>query len=167
MSYFERIFAITHDLEKGYSDRDRRADPGGKTMYGITEKKAREWGYQGEMRDLPLAMAHAIAKKDYWDKYQCDQFHPAIALQVFDAAFNGGYPVRWLQEAVGAKVDGAMGAKTIAAARAADVGLVIAYFNARRQLYMTDLPNWEDNDRGWAKRIARMLLEGVKLCAKF
>jgi lysozyme family protein len=122
---------------------------------------ARSWGYTGDMRDLPLETAKSIARTWYWDKYHCDQFDPLIAYQIFDTAYNGGYPVRWLQECVGTEADGIIGAKTIAAVRAANVWKVIAMFNAKRQVYLTDLQNWPQNARGWAKRIAFNLLIGA------
>jgi lysozyme family protein len=158
---FEQAFAGIAAIEGGFSDRDKQADPGGATKYGITERVARAWGYQGDMRDLPLETAKAIAKAWYWDKYQCDQFDARIAYQVFDAAYNGGYPVKWLQECVGATPDGIIGAKTIAAVRAANVGDVLARFNAKRLLYLTELANWPQNARGWARRIAHNLLVGA------
>lgn len=161
MSAFEQAFSTIVGIEGGFSDRDKEADPGGATKYGITERVAREWGYVGDMRDLKLDSAKGIAKALYWDKYQCDQFDPLIAYQVFDAAYNGGYPVKWLQECVGAQVDGVIGAKTIAAVRAANVGDVLAKFNGKRLLYLTDLNNWHQNSRGWAKRIAHNLLIGA------
>lgn len=158
---FEQAFATIAPIEGGFSDRDKQADPGGATKYGITERVARAWGYQGDMRDLPLETAKAIAKAWYWDKYQCDQFDPRIAYQVFDAAYNGGYPVKWLQECVGTTPDGIIGAKTVAAARAANVGDVLAKFNGKRLLYMTECHNWVENARGWARRIAHNLLVGA------
>jgi lysozyme family protein len=154
MSGFDIAFATIAGVEGGYSDRDKAADPGGATKYGITEAVARAWGYKGDMRDLPLETAKAIAKAWYWDKYQCDQFDPRIAYQVFDTAYNGGFPVKWLQECVGAVPDGVIGAKTIAAVRAADVWKVIALFNAKRLRYMVSLNNWPQNAGGWARRVA-------------
>jgi hypothetical protein len=41
--------------EGDYSDH--KDDPGGKTRYGITEAVAREVGYRGDMRELPLDLA--------------------------------------------------------------------------------------------------------------
>jgi lysozyme family protein len=161
VSAFESAFATIATIEGGFTDRDRQADPGGATKYGVTERVARAWGYKGDMRDLPLDTAKAIARAWYWDKYQCDQFDPRIAYQVFDAAYNGGYPVRWLQECVGVAPDGVIGAKTIAAVRAADVPTVVALFNAKRLLYLTELQNWPQNARGWARRIANNLLLGA------
>jgi hypothetical protein len=34
-------------------------------------------------------------------------------------------------------------------------------FNAKRQLYMTNLSNWPQNSRGWARRIAQNILNGA------
>jgi lysozyme family protein len=158
---FDQAFATIASIEVGFTDRDRQADPGGATKYGVTERVARSWGYQGDMRDLPLDTAKAIARTWYWDKYQCDQFDPRIAYQVFDTAYNGGYPVKWLQECVGSTPDGVIGAKTIAAVRAADATKVVAQFNAKRLLYLTELQNWPQNARGWARRIANNLLMGA------
>jgi lysozyme family protein len=158
---FDHAFATIADIEGGFSDRDMQADPGGATKYGVTERVARLWGYKGDMRDLPLTTAREIAKAWYWDKYQCDQLDPHVAYQVFDAAYNGGYPVRWLQECVGARPDGVIGPATIAAARAADPWRTVALFNAKRLTYLTDLNNWPQNARGWTRRIARNILVGA------
>lgn len=162
MSNFEKAFTALLEHEGGFSDRDAAADPGGKTMYGVTERVARAWGYRGEMHQLPLAAAKAIAKKEYWDRYSCDQFPYPIAFQVFDTAYNGGHAVRWLQEAVNVAADGVIGAKTIAAVRAADPARVVALFNARRIMYLTGLSNWPQNSKGWARRIAANLTAGVE-----
>jgi len=161
MNGFEHAFRVLIGHEGGYSNRDPAADPGGETMHGITARVARAWGYKGEMRHLPLATAKAIAKKEYWDRYSCDQLPPAIGFQVFDTAYHGGQPVKWLQEAVGVAADGVIGAKTIAAVRAADPHRLVALFNARRLVYLTGLANWPQNSKGWARRIAANLMEGV------
>lgn len=146
--------------EGGYVNNPK--DPGGETMYGVTARVARAHGYTGAMRDLPLATAQEIAKSEYWDKFDCDEFDPRIAFQVFDTAYNGGYPAKWLQLAVGANPDGKIGPATIAAVKAADPTLVIARFNAYRISYYTSLKTWPDFGRGWANRIAHNLLLGAQ-----
>lgn len=161
MSAFDRAFAEMMHSEGGYADRDSAADPGGRTNHGVTEKVARAWGYKGDMRDLPLDTAKQIAKKNYWDAYQCDQLPDLIAFHVFDTAYNGGYPAKWLQEAIGVTADGIIGARTIAAARSADPWKVIALFNAKRMHYLTNLNNWPHNAKGWARRIATNLTYGA------
>lgn len=138
-------------------------DPvGGPTRYGVTERVARAWGYKGDMRNLPLEVAKAIARKEYYDRYQCGQLPAPFALLVFDTAYHGGKPVKWLQEAIGATPDGIIGAKTIAAARAANTGAVVALFCAARLDYLASLPNFKPNAGGWTRRIAALLRKAVQ-----
>ncbi|HEX5393812.1 MAG TPA: glycosyl hydrolase 108 family protein [Rhodocyclaceae bacterium] len=146
--------------EGGYVNNPK--DPGGETMYGVTARVARAHGYTGAMRDLPLETAQQIAKAEYWDKFRCDDFDPRIAFEIFDTAYNGGYPIKWLQLAVAAKPDGKLGPATVAAVQGADPMTVIARFNAYRLSYYTSLKTWPDFGRGWANRIAHNLLLGAK-----
>ena len=155
MSSFDEAFVALIGNEGKYVDNP--ADPGGATMWGVTERSARAWGYAGDMRDLPLATAQAIAKKEYWDVYQCDQFDPRIGFQVFDAAYNGGHPAQWLQAAAGVTVDGDIGAITIAAIRQSDPLKIVILFNASRIAYYTSLGTWESFGKGWSNRIANNL----------
>jgi len=159
MMNFDQAFEHLIGHEGGYSDNP--ADPGGATMYGVTERVARARGYAGDMRALPLSFAKAVAKKDYWDKYQCDQFAPAIGFAVFDCAYNGGHPVQWLQEAACVKVDGIIGPKTIGALRASDPMKIVMRITSKRLQYMTDLKIWPSFSRGWARRIANNLTLGA------
>lgn len=152
MSAFDDAFTALIGNEGGYSFNP--ADPGGETMWGVTARVARGYGYMGDMKDLPLDTARAIAKKFYWDPYQCDQFDPRIGFQVFDAAYNGGHPAQWLQQAAGVTADGVIGSITVAAVRAADPMKLIILFNASRLLYYTSLVAFESFGKGWANRIA-------------
>lgn len=159
MTAFDDAFTALIGNEGGYSNNP--ADPGGETMWGITARVARGWGYTGDMKDLPLDTAKAIAKKFYWDPYQCDQFDPRIGFQVLDAAYNGGHPAQWLQQAAGVTADGVIGAVTAAAVRAADPLKIVILFNASRIFYYTSLGTWPDFGRGWSNRIANNLRRAV------
>lgn len=159
MSAFDDAFAALLGNEGGFVDNP--ADPGGATCWGVTERVARGWGYTGDMKDLPLATAKAIAKKFYWDPCQCDQFDARIAFQVFDAAYNGGHPAQWLQQAAGVTVDGVIGSITVAAVRAADPMKIIMRFAAYRLQYLGNLPTWTNFGRGWSNRIANNLIRGA------
>nr|WP_295741574.1 glycosyl hydrolase 108 family protein [uncultured Acidocella sp.] len=142
---------------------DNPADPGGATMWGITERVARSWGYDGDMRALPRSTAEAIAYNRYWQPYQLDSLPASVAFQVFDAVYNGGPAVLWLQRAAGMPADqqdGAMGPKTLAAALDVLPAQLIARFDAQRLLYLADLGTWPTFGRGWARRIANNLLVG-------
>lgn len=153
MKTFDDAFALLMDVERGYWN-----DPvGGPTMFGVTEKVARACGYAGDMRALPLSFAKSVAKSEYWDRYKCDQFDPAIGFHVFDAAYNGGHPAVWLQQAVRgvAAIDGLIGPATVAAVRAADPERVMRLFGAYRELYLTDLDGFAHDGRGWTRRCAK------------
>lgn len=159
---FDHAHAVLMESEGGYSNRNPVDDPGGETMWGVTARVARDDGYVGPMRDLPLERAKGIARREYWDAWKCDQLPPLLAFQVFDTAYNGGRPAHWLQQALGVTADGIIGAKTIAAARSADQLAVAMRFNELRAEYMMSLKNWPANSRGWTRRLFKcMQYKGV------
>ncbi|KVN72842.1 hypothetical protein WT15_27465 [Burkholderia stagnalis] len=159
MSSFDEAFDALIGNEGGYSNNPK--DPGGETMWGITARVARAAGYTGAMRDLPRESAKAIAKRLYWDPLHLDQFDPRVAFQIFDANYNGGHPVIWMQGAAGARVDGILGPQTIAAVQAADPLRFILRWNALRLTYFTSLATWPTFGKGWARRIAANLTKGA------
>ena len=77
--------------EGGYVNNP--ADRGGATKYGITEAVARENGYKGNMKDLPLEVAKAIYKKQYWTAPRFDQVNTissVVAEELLDTGVNCG-----------------------------------------------------------------------------
>ena len=70
------------------------------------------------MKDLPLETAKQIAKEKYWDPLHLDELDPRVTFQIFDANYNGGLVVLWMQKACGAQEDGNFGPDTLAAVRA-------------------------------------------------
>lgn len=158
---FDQAFEKLHGIEGGYSDRSKAADPGGKTMYGVTEAVARKHGYTGPMRDLPIPLAKMIARADYWAPCKCDDLPPDVRYCVFDASFNSGYrqASKWLQRAVGVTDDGVVGKNTLAAAKNFPASVITSRLNGHRLRMMKDLDNWHANSRGWADRIAKLLME--------
>ena len=154
---FDQAFTTLLKHEGDYSDHP--ADPGGKTRYGITEAVAREVGYRGDMRELPVDLAKRIYKDHYWDAVRAEELPEAIRYAVFDAAVNSGprQAIRWLQRAVGANDDGIIGPQTLAAVGAADHERVLRRVLAARLRFMTDLPTWPTFGRGWARRIADLM----------
>lgn len=143
--------------EGGYSDH--KDDPGGKTRYGITEAVAREVGYRGDMRELPLDLAQRIYKDRYWDAVQAEHLPADVRYAVFDAAVNSGVAqaAKWLQRACGVKDDGVIGPQTIRAANALHPEGLKRKMLAQRLRFMTTLANWPAFGRGWANRIADLL----------
>jgi len=150
---FERAWVDLLGEEAGYSDL--ADDPGGKTMWGVTEAVARAHGYTGDMKDLPLRMAHDIAQSEYWYPW-CDLVPYCIAFQVLSAHYNGGHPILWLQKAAGVDQDGIVGPATLSAVLVDPEGVAMR-FAAAHIRYYTSLTTWAAFSKGWANRVANDL----------
>jgi len=124
MADFQKGFSKVLAFEGGYSDSEY--DSGGKTKYGITEKVAKENGYTGDMRDLPLEKAKEIYKNNYWDDLKLDDVNDQeIANELFEECINIGEKVKkWVQRVCNVlnriqrdwkdiKVDGIIGNETV------------------------------------------------------
>lgn len=119
---FQAAWEALLAIEGGYSNNPH--DPGGETMYGITERVARAHGYLGEMRDLPVVTARRIAKVEYWDPLRLDAVDlraPALAAELLDIRYNMWREAAgtFLQRALNAlhaaqlTLDGDIGPKTL------------------------------------------------------
>jgi len=154
---FDQAFQELLHHEGGYSDHE--ADPGGRTRYGVTEAVAREVGYRGDMRELPLDLAKRIYKDKYWDAVKAEELPPAVRYAVFDAAVNSGpkQAAIWLQRALGVVADGVIGPITLRTANAVDGNVLKSKMLAQRLKFMTDLGTWSSFGRGWARRISKLM----------
>lgn len=155
---FEQAFDVLLGHEGGFVDH--KDDPGGATRYGITAAVARAHGYAGPMRDLPLAVARGIARTAYWDKVRADELPAALRYVVFDGAYHSGsaQSVKWLQRALGVADDGVIGQQTLAAAAACDPVATRARILGQRLRFLTGLKTWPSFGKGWARRMADLLL---------
>ena len=154
---FDQCLAKVLGHEGDFSDH--QDDKGGATRYGVTEAVAREVGYRGDMRELPLELAKRIYLERYWKPISADDLPPGIRYVVFDGAVNSGprQSILWLQRAVGVQADGIIGPMTLGAAYAVDDKLLRARILAQRLRFMSGLNNWPSFSRGWARRIADLM----------
>lgn len=154
---FDTAFDLLLGHEGGYSDH--AADPGGKTRYGITQAVAREVGYTGDMRELPVDLAKRIYLERYWKPIKADDLPPGIRYAVFDAAVNSGpaQATKWLQRALGVESDGVIGPKTLQASYAQNADALRMRILSQRLRFMAGLSNWPAFGRGWATRIADLM----------
>ena len=154
---FDQAFETLLKHEGGYVNS--AADPGGATRYGVTEAVAREVGYKGDMRELPLDLAKRIYKDKYWDSVKAEELPPACRYAVFDAAVNSGprQSIKWLQRSLGMLDDGIIGPKTLAAVNAANPDSLRMRILGQRLKFMASLSNWPAFSRGWANRIASLM----------
>lgn len=154
---FDTAFALLLGHEGDFSDHPD--DPGGKTRFGITEAVARQAGYTGSMRELPVDLAKRIYLERYWKPVRADDLPPGIRYVMFDGAVNSGpaQATLWLQRALGVQADGIIGPKTLAAAYAHPHETLRLSILAQRLRFMTGLTNWPAFSRGWARRIADLM----------
>ena len=152
---FDQAFEKLLGHEGGFVDH--RADPGGATKYGITQRS-----YPGEdIRNLTKERAKEIYLRDFWGPAGCDSVPEAVKLQLFDMAVNSGVrgAIKTLQKAVGETQDGILGPLTLQAVQSMPPARFVARFNGARLAFMAELPHWVSFGRGWARRIAENLME--------
>ena len=106
-------------------------DAGGETNHGVTVAVARDHGYTGPMRSMPVEKARDIYAVTYIRVPQFDRVlakSPAVGTKLVDAGVNAGpgRAARWFQQSLNdlsragrdyppIKVDGAIGRDTLSA----------------------------------------------------
>lgn len=164
---FETCHAITAKWEGGWSDHER--DPGGKTMYGITQ--ATLSAYYGrpasvaEIRGLTKETAKAIYRSEYWDRVAGDVLPDGVDLCVYDFGVNSGpsRAAKSLQAALGVKADGWIGELTMTAIRKADARKLVAALCDRRMAFLRGLGTFSTFGRGWTNRVNDIRARALKM----
>ena len=119
---FKEVVEKVIQLEGGFVEHP--ADSGGPTKYGITERVARKYGYQSDMRDLSIFEAKEIYRMAFWEKYDLNKIEDnQLAGRVFSFGINAGMStaIRKLQEGCNLLTgddiaeDGLIGAETLQA----------------------------------------------------
>jgi lysozyme family protein len=133
------------------------------TNLGVTRRVWEEWtshpADEADMRGLTPGMVEPLYRERYWRKVRGDELPAGVDLAVFDYAVNSGpgRAAKTLQEVVGVAADGAIGPKTLAAARAMEaVEVINGICNARLE-FLRGLPTWPTFGKGWWARV-----EGVR-----
>lgn len=162
---FDEAFRRLIGHEGGYST-DKR-DPGNWTggKVGVGTLKGTKFGLAAntypnlDIKNLSLAQAKQIYKKDWWDKLGGHGLHSAITFQLWDFAINAGRSraIKELQQAVGVTADGVIGSKTLEAVNAHDLNDVILTLTAERLKFYTSLKTWPTWGKGWTNRVAENL----------
>lgn len=157
--------------EGGYVNHP--ADPGGATNKGVTQKVYSTWLARrgrpdADVRGLADAEMADIYEEGYWGPARCEEL-PALLDQVqFDTAVNMGVgrAVRFLQEAVGAAVDGGFGPGTRESVRQANpAAALVRYLDIRERFYrrlVDSNPSLGVFLQGWLNRLTalRSLVSG-------
>lgn len=170
---FDRALAIILRHEGGFVNHPK--DPGGMTNLGVTKNTWEAFtgraASEAEMRALTVEKVRPLYRSRYWDAVRCDDLPAPLALCVFDFAVNAGPArgARYLQKAVGAAQDGAIGPATIAAvqtfvARNGVPAAVEAYQGARADYYR-QLATFGTFGKGWLRRVDEVEAEALRWAA--
>ena len=163
---------ITQDLlgsEGGFSNRSRKADPGGPTNLGITQGTLKAWRGRAvsveEVKSLSREEALQIYRAQYWDAVKGDMLPRGLDYAVFDFAVNSGAAraVRELQKILKVKVDGVLGLITLEAVRTHSAISLINLLSAARLKFMKRLKNWTYNKNGWSRRVRHVQERSLEL----
>lgn len=85
------LISLAIDLEGEYSNDP--SDSGGETAWGVTERRARKFGYTGPMKDMPRSIAEAMYEQENWYAsgfYDVSILSMPIARELFDTGINCG-----------------------------------------------------------------------------
>jgi lysozyme family protein len=88
---YESIIDEILAKEEGYVDHP--SDRGGPTNFGITEAVARKNGYEGDMKDMPVAFAREVYRKRYIAEPRFDkvaEISPKVGYELIDTGVNMG-----------------------------------------------------------------------------
>lgn len=136
-------------------------DPvGGPTKYGISQRSYPHL----DIKNLSIQKAADIYKKDFLEKIKYERYEDGVAFQLLDFAIHSGVhgAIKELQRAIGVVPDGTIGTKTLERIDSLTESDLVMLLLAYRLRFLTYRKNWNENSRGWARRIADNLLYAVE-----
>ena len=170
---FDACFAKVMQSEGGYVwDKD---DAGGETNLGVT---IGAWGaylnraiQPGEMKALTVDAVKPFYKSMYWDKVLGDDLPAGVDYAVFDFAVNAGVgrAAKFLQRAVGAVDDGAIGPGTLALVAKITPGKLLDNFAEQKEAFYNTLadknPTQQKFLKGWLARVDHVQTAATSMLA--
>lgn len=149
---FDVCHPITAGWEGGWSDH--KDDPGGKTMYGVTQATYDGWRKSKglplrSVRLITMAEALSIYRTNYWEACGAPNLFAGVDLAVYDASVNSGVSRgrKWLKASAGSN-DHSVTVKRICRARLS---------------FMQSLAIWKSFGKGWGRRVADIEVKGVAM----
>lgn len=162
--------AISEVIETEGGFANHRADRGGPTKYGVTQKTYNDYmtmknggktykSTVSEIRNMPVEVARDVYKTMYWSEVKGDDIKSfRVAHALLDQAIHRGpqAAIRQVQEVLGLEADGHMGPDTIEAINKADEKKFLTLFlDQTEQAYRTIVKNNPSQKvfaKGWKKR---------------
>lgn len=148
---FQRSHAVTAAWEGGWSNHP--ADPGGKTMFGVTEGT---WARFRKKMGLAVKPIRSITRADaehlffieFWKAAGCEGLVDGVDLATYDANVNSGVSRgrKWLLASLDPYSRHDRTVKNIC---------------AKRLSFVQALKHWKQFGKGWSNRIADIQAKGV------
>lgn len=167
---FARALKLVLAHEGGWSDHPR--DPGGATMKGVTLATFRRYidksATKDDLRRITDEQIAQVYRRHYWNAVKGDELPSGVDYAVFDFAVNSGpgRAIRYLQAAVDTKVDGILGAGTLAAVKAKHPKAVISELCDDRMRFLQGLKTWGTFGKGWTRRVDGVEREALKMVSE-
>lgn len=147
---FLEVHKLTAEFEGGWSNHP--ADPGGKTMYGVTERVYHAWLKSKKRKLKPVKQikreeAEELYYEEYWLRAGCDKLANGVDRMVYDAAVNSGVSKsrQWLMKSIG-------GTDKETVQRLAAI----------RMAFLRRLKTWKTFGKGWTRRVTAMEKQALK-----
>jgi len=169
---FDAAFDKVMKSEGGYVNNP--SDTGGETNLGVT---IGAWGaylgrsiQPGEMKALTREQVKPFYKQMYWDKVRGDDLPSGVDYAVFDFAVNAGIgrATKFLQRAVGAIDDGAIGPGTLAAIAKTFTKTLLANFSKQKEDFYRGLAEKNASQqkflKGWLARLEHVNNDAIDMC---
>lgn len=151
---FKEVHKLTAEFEGGWSNHP--SDPGGKTMYGVTEYVYHSWlkskGLAKKpVRQITIKEAEEIYYQNYWLAAKCHRLNRGVDRMVYDAAVNSGVgrSRSWLMDAVGGSDEN-----------------TVKELHRIRLSFLKRLKTWKTFGRGWERRVNAMRDTALKEVGK-
>lgn len=168
---FDEAFEKLIGHEGGFT-KDRR-DKGNWTggRVGKGKLKGTKYGISAaaypalDIENLTLEDAKEIYRTDYWDKVKCDDLPVGLDFLVFDIAVNHGVldAALFLQEGIGAHVDGIIGPRTLRRANSRDVEESIKAVSTVRACDYASLKTVGIYGKGWYRRLVETTVQAIDM----
>ena len=169
---FDASFDKVMQSEGGYVNDP--ADKGGETNLGVT---IGAWGAYlgraikpGEMKALTREHVKPFYKQMYWDKVKGDDLPKGVDYAVFDFAVNAGTgrASKFLQRAVGAVDDGAIGSVTLALVAKVFTKTLLDNFSKQKEEFYRGLAEKNASQqkflKGWLARLDHVHNDAIDMC---
>lgn len=168
---FKDAHKIVRKWEGGFVDDPH--DRGGVTKWGVSLRALVAYGLdlngdgavnRYDIKDMTPEQAEDVYYREYWMAVNCDKLPNGVAHMHHDAAVNQGpgRAARFLQRAVGAKADGRIGPRTLAAVERKAPGDIVREYAARRMVHYGSLSQFVRYGLGWSRRLADVTIDAAQ-----